>query len=198
MKNPLRRLYDWVLGWSDNRYGTWALAVLAFAESSFFPIPPDTLLIALSVGKPRRSYWFAAVCLFGSVLGGLFGYWIGAVVWSAVSGYFFCYVPGFGEETFKNVAELYRQNADWAVFTAGLTPIPYKIFTICAGVASVSLPVFFTASVLSRGLRFFAVAGLIRVFGKQVTQFIDKYFNILAVVFSVLLVGGFLILKKVF
>lgn len=196
--NVFRRLYNWVLGWAETPHATWALFLIAFAESSFFPIPPDVLLIALCVGKPQRAFWFSSVCLVGSVLGGLMGYWIGAIFWDALSVYFFSYVPGFTPEVFEKVANLYRENADWAVFTAGLTPIPYKVFTICAGITSVSLPVFVLASILSRGLRFFAVAGLLKVFGKPIQSFIDRYFNVLAIVFTVLLVGGFLVLKKVF
>lgn len=195
--NIVRRLYDWVLSWAERPGGSWALFLIAFAESSFFPIPPDVLLIALSVSKPKRAMLYAGICLAGSVLGGLLGYYIGAQVWSAVSVYFFQYVPGFHEATFEKVALMYRENADWAVFTAGLTPIPYKVFTICAGIASVNLGVFFFASVLSRGLRFFAVAGMIYFFGKPIKDFIDKYFNLLAIVFTVLLVGGFLLIKKV-
>jgi len=198
MGNPLRRLYNWVVGWSFSPYGTWALFFIAFAESSFFPIPPDVLLIALAVGNPQRSLWFATVSLSGSILGGLLGYAIGVAVWTTVSHLFFAYVPGFTPELFEKVAVLYRENAFLAVFAAGFSPIPYKVFTICAGVASINIATFVAASILSRGLRFFLVAGLIRLFGKRIDIFIQKYFNILTIVFTILLIAGFVVLKAVF
>lgn len=194
----VRQLYDWVLGWSESRYGTLALFAIAFAESSFFPVPPDVLLIALCVGRPRRAAWYAFVCLAGSLLGGFAGYWIGAVFWDSVSSLFFQYVPGFTEDIFLRVRGLYQQHAGWAIFTAGFTPIPYKIFTITAGIAEIDLGIFFIASLASRGLRFFLVGGLILALGEKVKLYIDKYFNLFAIAFTVLLIGGFVILKKVF
>lgn len=197
-RNPLHSLYNWVIGWSQSRYGTGALFVLSFVEASFFPIPPDVLLIALCVGRPNRSYFYAAVCLVGSVLGGIFGFFIGMELWPVIGQWFFAYIPGFTPQVFERVASLYRDNAGWAVFTAGFTPIPYKVFTISAGIASISFAVFIVASIASRGLRFFLVAGLIRAFGAGVDRFIRSYFDILSIAFTVLLVGGFLILKKFF
>jgi len=189
----IRRLYDWVLHWADTPYGTPALAILAFAESSFFPVPPDVLLIALDMGKPRRSFWYALVCSVFSVIGGMFGYLLGYAVWEAVHGFFFTYV--FSEELFNQVRDVYDRWAFWAVFTAGFTPIPYKVFTIAGGVARISFPLFVLASVLSRSARFFLVSGLIYLFGPKIKTFIDRYFNILVVVFTILLIGGFVVLK---
>lgn len=189
----VRRLYNWVLHWADTPYGTPALGVLAFAESSFFPVPPDVLLMALCLGKPRRSLWFAAVCSVASVVGGVFGYWIGSVIWDQVSGIFFSYV--FSHEIFDKVSILYRDNAFWAVFTAGLTPIPYKVFTIAAGVFHIQFPLFVVASIVSRSSRFFAIALLIRFFGPPIRDFIDRYFNLLSIAFVVLLAGGFAVVR---
>ncbi|MCB0405526.1 MAG: DedA family protein [Bdellovibrionales bacterium] len=194
----VRDLYDWVLKWSDSPYGTWALFLIAFAESSFFPVPPDVLLIALCVGRPRRALWYALVCLAGSLLGGFAGYYIGAVLWEVVGQYFFQYVPGFTEEVFFRVRSLYQEHAGWAIFTAGFTPIPYKIFTISAGIADIHLGVFFIASLASRSLRFFLVGGAILLLGDKVKIYIDKYFNWFASAFTVLLIGGFLVLKRIF
>ena len=193
----VRRLYDWVLHWADTPFGGPALFLNAFAESSFFPVPPDPLLMALSLGKPRRALHYAFYCSVASVLGGLLGFWIGAVIWHLVRDLFFTYVPGFDQEVFDRVQQLYRENDFWVVFTAGFTPIPYKVITIGAGVFGVNLPVFILASVISRSARFFLVAGLIRLFGPPIKSFIDRYFNLLTILFMVLLVGGFLVIKYV-
>ena len=193
----VRRLYDWVLHWADTPYGLQALAILALAESSFFPIPPDPLLIALSLGAASRALRFAAVATIASVVGGLLGYAIGAVVWGSVSGFFFEYVPGITPEAFASVQGYYDRWDFWAVFFAGLTLLPYKVFTISAGVFAINFPVFVIASVLSRGLRFFLVAGLIYHYGEPISSFIDRYFNLLTWVFGLLLVLGFVLISIV-
>lgn len=192
---PLRRLYDWVLHWAETPYGAPALFILALAESSFFPIPPDPLLVALCLGLPARSMRFAATATLASVVGGVIGYGIGAGAWHLMQDWFFAYVPGVGPESFARVQGLYDRYDFWAVFLAGLTPIPYKVFTLSSGVFSINFGVFVIASVLSRGLRFFIVAGLILRFGPPITRFIDRYFNLLAIAFGVLLVGGFVLIE---
>jgi membrane protein YqaA with SNARE-associated domain len=191
----LRRLYDWVLHWAETPHGTTALFVLALAESSFFPIPPDPLLIALCLGASRKSLRFAGVATLASVVGGIIGYGIGAGAWTLVEGWFFTYVPGVSAEAFARVQGLYDRYDFWAVFLAGLTPIPYKVFTLSAGVFDINFGVFVVASVLSRGLRFFAVAGLIYRYGPPIARFIDRYFDRLAWAFGILLVGGFLVIE---
>jgi membrane protein YqaA with SNARE-associated domain len=192
---PIRRLYDWVLHWADTRYGAPALFLLAAAESSFFPIPPDPLLIALCLGAPALSLRFALNCTAASVIGGMIGYGIGAGAWHLLQDWFFAYVPGVSPDVFERVQGIYVRWDFWAVFLAGLTPIPYKVFTIAAGVFSINFPVFVIASLLSRGLRFFLLAGLIYKFGVPIKSFIDKYFNVLAWAFGLLLVGGFLLIE---
>jgi membrane protein YqaA with SNARE-associated domain len=189
----IRWLYDWVLHWAETPYGVPALALLAFAESSFFPVPPDVLLIALCLGAPRRGLYFALVCSLASIFGGVGGYLIGWLIWTEVSGFFFTYV--FREDLFHKVAALYNDNAFWAVLTAALTPIPYKVFTIAAGVFRIDFSEFMIASALGRSGRFFAVAGMIRIFGPPIRVFIDKYFNLLTIVFLVLLLGGFMVVR---
>jgi membrane protein YqaA with SNARE-associated domain len=193
MFKPLRRLYDWVLHWAETPYGTPALFVLAFAESSFFPVPPDILLIALSISKPRNFARYALVCTLGSVLGGVAGYYIGYAFWETVGqGILMRYVT---PEAMDAVKAQFDQYQAWAVAIAGLTPIPYKIFTITAGFLEANLAVFVIASALSRGARFFVVAGLIRAFGEPIRAFIDRYFNALTVAFAALLVGGFVLVR---
>ncbi len=191
--NIVRRLYDWVLSWAHSKYGVPALFVLSFAESSFFPIPPDVLLMALAISRPKKSFYYAFVCTVASVLGGMLGYLIGME---------FIDVVGYKILNFYNlqyeydvVGKLYEQNAFWAVFTAGLTPIPYKLFTIAGGAFKIDFIVFVVASAFGRASRFFMVAALIYFFGPPIRTFIDKYFNLMVVVFTVLLIGGFIVIK---
>jgi len=194
----VRRLYDWVLGWAEHPAGVAALAVLAFAESSFFPVPPDVLLIALAMGKPKRSMWFATVCSIGSVVGGVFGYGLGSLFWQALHPYFYAYVPGFTAAKFLYIKALYEKWNFWVVFTAGFTPIPYKVFTVSAGLFGVNFGLFLLASAVSRSARFFLVAGLIWRYGPPIKAFIERYFNLLAILFTVLLIGGFIVIKYAF
>ena len=191
----LKQVYQWVLSWADSPLAIWALFLLSLAEASFFPIPPDVLLIAMCLGQPKSGFRFAAFCAIGSVIGGLLGYLIGALVWQELSTYFFAWIPGFTPSAFEAVQLLYEEWGVWIVFTAGFSPIPFKLFTVTSGVMGMSLVPFLLASLVSRSLRFFLVAGLIHRFGEQVRTVIDKYFNLLALLFSVLLLGGVLFIK---
>ena len=198
-----RFLYDWVLSWAHSPFGERALFVLALAESSFFPVPPDVLLIALVLGKRETWLRLAILCSIASVIGGLAGYAIGHFLWysgdsfSSIAMFFFNNIPGFTIESFNAVSKLYDVYSFWIVFTAGFTPIPYKIITITAGVANINVSIFIVASVISRSLRFFLVAWLIFKFGKSINAFINKWFNVLSIAFIVLLIGGFYVLKYV-
>jgi len=191
----LRRLYDWVLSWADSPHGTTALAVISFAESSFFPIPPDVLQIALSVGQPRRSFRFAAVSAVASVLGAIVGWLIGWGVWQSVSGFFYEAVPGFTPEKFQYVESLYQQNAGLYLLLSAFTPIPFKIFTIAAGVCSVPLPTLVLASAVGRSGRFFLVATIMRLFGKPARELLDKYLELATVLLGALILAGFLAIR---
>lgn len=202
--NIVRRLYDWVLSWAATPYGTAALFMLAFFESSFFPIPPDPLLIALILGARANAFRYAAVCSIASITGALLGYAIGYFAWWTINGeftalaqFFFDVVPGFTVEKFYLVQGLFQRWNFWIVFTAGFTPLPFKVFTIAGGAFDISLVPFVLASLVGRSARFFLVAWLIWRYGPQITVFIDKYFNLLAVLFTILLVGGFVLLKMV-
>lgn len=198
----LRKLYDWVLHWADTPYGAPALFILAFAESSFFPIPPDALLIALILGSSTKAFRFASICTIGSVTGAFLGYTIGHFLWwtpagefTAIAEFFFRNIPSFTYDTFYNIEEMYKAYDFWIIFTVGFTPLPYKVVTISAGAFNISIVMFIIASIISRGARFFIVAFLIWKFGPQIKSFIDKYFNWLAIAFTVLLVGGFFAIK---
>lgn len=192
-RNPIRRLYDWVLRWADRPSGPAALVGLAAAEAVFFPIPPDVLLIPLCLGRPKSALRFALLCTLGSVAGALLGYWAGSTLYDTV-GRPILELYGYGE-VYRRVGDLYRQNLVLALGTAGFTPIPYKVFTIAAGGFKVPLGAFVAISAVSRGGRFFIVAGLLRLFGEPMRDFIDRYFNILSVLLVVLIVAGFLVVR---
>ena len=188
----LRRTYDWVLGWADHRYGGLALLLLAFAESSVFPIPPDVLLMALALGKPGAAFRFALICSVGSVAGGLAGYLIG---WLLMDGLGRPIIELYNAQAaYAEVEQRFVAHGGWAVAIAGFTPIPYKVFTIAAGATQLSLSSFVLASVVSRSARFFLISGLIYYYGPTIKVFIDKYFNILTIVFTVLVLLGFVLL----
>ncbi|MST94536.1 MAG: DedA family protein [Pedosphaera sp.] len=189
----IRRLYNWTIGWADRPGGAWALFGIAFVESSFFSIPPDVLLLALCVGAPRKSFRFALICAAGSVLGGMFGYFIGYAAWHAVKGLFIPYV--FSQALFDKVQVLYQGNAFLAVLTAAFTPIPYKVFTIAAGVFEVNFWTLVSASIVGRSARFFMVAGTIFFFGAQVKALIEKYFDWFAWALLALGIAGFIAIK---
>jgi membrane protein YqaA with SNARE-associated domain len=194
-RGPLRRLYDWVLSWADSPRGTQALAVISFAESSFFPIPPDVLQIALSVAKPKRSFFYAAVSAVASVAGGVLGWAIGAGLWHLMAPWFFAYVPGFSPKKFEYVESLYQGNAFLAIFAAAFTPIPYKVFTIAAGACSVPLGTLVVASALGRSLRFFLVAAVTYFFGPTAKHVLDRYLEPATIILGLAIVGGFVAIK---
>lgn len=192
----LRKTYDWILRWSATKYAVPALFILAFAESSFFPIPPDVLLIAMAVAVPLKAFRFAAVCSIGSVLGGMFGYLLGwqfmDLVGSRIVEFYHF------QEQWDKIGGWYEEYNAWAVGVAGFTPLPYKVFTLAAGAFEINFPIFVLASFVSRSARFFIVAALIYKYGAPIKEFIEKYFNILSIVFVVLLVAGFVLVKYIF
>jgi membrane protein YqaA with SNARE-associated domain len=199
-----RKLYNWVLSWAETSYGALALFILAFVESIFFPIPPDVLLIALALGAQTKSFRFAFNCTIGSVLGAFIGYGLGYYTWISASGeftafanFFFNNVPGFTTGLYESIRGLFNEWDFWIIFTAGFTPIPYKVFTVTAGAFEINLFMFFVASLISRGARFFLIAWLIWKFGPSIKQFIEKYFNALAMGFTALLIGGFILISYI-
>jgi len=188
----LRRLYEWTLHWAETPQAVLALFLIAFAESSFFPIPPDALLIAMVVATPRRFLRYAAVCTTGSTLGGMFGYLIG---------YAFMETLGWRIVDFYHARELWSafqaKYQDYGLLflaIAAFTPIPYKVATIASGAMQLGFPAFVLISAIGRGARFFLVASLLRVLGEPIRAFIERYFDALSLVFMLLLIGGFLVL----
>jgi len=197
-----RRSYDWLLHWSKTPYGWLVLFIWAFTESSFFPIPPDAFLIAMVLGARKRAFTFALAASIASLLGGIFGYSIGHFLWwdgpgiySSLAQFFYQSIPGFTEAAFLEIQKLYATWGFWVVFTAGFTPIPYKVITISAGAFDINFTVFVVASALSRSARFYLVSWLLWKYGKPIQAFIDRYFNLLSIAFVVLLVAGFFLIK---
>jgi membrane protein YqaA with SNARE-associated domain len=192
----VKKLYEWVLHWADTRYAVPALFILAFAESSFFPVPPDVLLISLALAIPKKSFRYATICTVGSVLGGMFGYLIGLELIDAVG---MPILNFYGAtDKYESIRQLYIQYDAWAVGIAGFTPIPYKVFTIAAGAFKIDFIVFVLASIAGRAGRFFLVALLIYRYGPSIRGFIERYFNLLTMVFLGLLVLGFILIKYAF
>ena len=192
----IKKMYDWVLHWANTPYAVPALFFLAFAESSFFPIPPDVLLIALAISIPKKSFKYATICTVGSILGGMLGYVIGLELIDTIGMPILNFYGAM--DKYEYIQDLYMKYDAWAVGIAGFTPIPYKIFTIAAGAFKINFFVFVLASIVGRAGRFFLVAGLIWKFGPAIRDFIEKYFNYLSIAFMVLLIGGFLIIKYIF
>ncbi|HWB11819.1 MAG TPA: hypothetical protein VG826_21495 [Pirellulales bacterium] len=189
----MRSLTKWVVSWADTPYGTWALVLVSFADSSIFPVPPDFLQIALAVANPRRSYYYAFVSAVASVLGGLAGWYIGFGLWSVVGDWFFAYVPGFTPEAFDRVARLYGDNAFVALLAASFTPLPYKLFTVSAGVFSdvVPLHTLLAASILGRSSRFFLVAATVTIVGPRIKEAFERHAALMSFVATALVVSGF-------
>jgi membrane protein YqaA with SNARE-associated domain len=200
----MKRLYNWVLNWATTPYATGALFMLAFFEAIFFPVPADILLIVLVLGCRPKAFTYALYTTIGSVSGAIIGYLAGHYLWvntgggfTWFAGLFFNNIPGFSIDTFNRIKDLYAQMDFWIVFTAGFTPVPYKIFTVTAGVFDMNLLLFIVASLISRGARFFLLTFLLWKYGKPIQLFIEKYFNIIALGFTVCLVGGFIAVKFV-
>jgi membrane protein YqaA with SNARE-associated domain len=189
----IRALYDWTIRLAEHPRALWALAFVAFLESSMFPIPPDILMIPMILAAPRRAFVIAGVATVSSVLGGMFGYWIGAVLYESVG---LPVLEFYGKtQNFEAFGETYNEYGAWAVLIAGVTPFPYKVITILSGSTGLDLWVFTIASVLARGLRFFIVASLLWKFGAPIRDFIERRLGLMFTLFVVLLVGGFALLK---
>lgn len=187
----LRRLYNWILSLSASPRAVPSLAVISFLESSIFPIPPDLMLIPMCIAKRAKAWFYATVCTISSVTGGFLGYAIGYFAWEVAQNY----VPA---SWIAGVADYQLQFAiygAWAIIVKGATPIPYKIVTIASGVAHFDLAIFALSSLVSRGMRFYLVAGLLYYFGKPIQDFIEKRLTLVTTAAVVLIVGGFVLLK---
>lgn len=191
----LHRLYAWTLALAASPRAPWWLAVISFAESSFFPIPPDALLVPMALARPDRAWRLAFICTVASVVGGAFGYYIGYAVFDQLARPVIAFY-GYGER-FAAFQALYADYGLWVILVKGLTPIPYKIVTIASGAAHFDFMVFMLASIATRGARFFLVATLLHFYGDQVREFIERRLTLVTTVVAVGIVGGFLALKLI-
>ena len=194
--NLLRKLYDWTLEKSNDPKAPWFLAIISFSESSFFPIPPDIILIPMVIAKRAKAWSFAFICTMSSVLGGVAGYLIGYFFYLTIGEFIielYSYQSEYSDFQSKYEGEIWL----WFIFFAGLTPFPFKIITIASGALKINMINFIAIALVSRGLRFYLVATLLKFFGNYIKEYIDKYFNLLTFVFFILLIGGFIFFKYI-
>ena len=189
----LRKLYTWTLSFAQSPYALWILALVAFAESSFFPIPPEVLLLPMIIAMPARAFLYAAVCTIASVAGGIAGYYIGAAVYETIA------LPILefyhAADAFESFAQRYNEQGHWAVLFGGLSPFPYKIITIASGATGLNFGAFVLWSLIARGVRYFLIALLLWKFGDPIRTFIERYLGWVFAAFLLLFLGGFYMLK---
>ena len=192
----LRRLYDWCIDTAGKPHAAWVLGAMSFAESSFFPVPPDVMLIPMSLARPERAWFFATICTLTSVAGGLLGYFIGAVLYDTV-GLWLIHLYGYGDkvETFRAG---YTQYGALIILLKGLTPIPYKLVTITSGFAGFNLPLFVILSLITRGARFFVEAFLLNRYGARARYIIEKRLGLWTGLAAVGVVIGFIVVVRAF
>ncbi|WP_072746940.1 YqaA family protein [Oceanicella actignis] len=191
----LRSLYDWVLRQAGKPYALWSLALVSFVESSVFPIPPDVLLIPMILAAPHRAWLIAGVCTAASVAGGAMGWLIGAAMFETIGR---PVLEFYGKaDDFMRISQAYNEQGFWAVLIAGVTPFPYKVITIFSGATGLNFGLFMIASAVARGLRFFVLAALLRRFGPPIRGFIERRLGLVFTVSVVLLIGGFIVARRV-
>tara|TARA_B100000315_G_C14320816_1_gene470689 strand:+ start:30 stop:614 length:585 start_codon:yes stop_codon:yes gene_type:complete len=189
----LRQLYDWTLNKANHPKAPWFLGLISFVESSLFPIPPDIVLIPMIISNKLKAWRYAFICTVSSVMGGILGYCIGIFFYSTV-GIFILKYYGL-ENQFINFETMYVKYGILFVLGAGFTPFPFKLITIASGFFHFNIFLFIIAAFISRGLRFYLLALLLRIFGNWIKIFIDKYFNLLAILFFIILIGSFILIK---
>jgi membrane protein YqaA with SNARE-associated domain len=192
----LRRLYDWCIAAADKPYATWLIVAVSFAESSFFPIPPDVMLIPMSLARPDRAYRYALLCTIASVTGGVVGYLIGALLYESL-GQWIIQLYGYGDRV-EQFRAAYAQWGAWIILLKGLTPIPYKLVTITSGFAGYNFVWFVALSLLTRGARFFVLAFLLHRYGASAREIIEKRLGLWTAIGAAALLGGFVIVYGVF
>jgi membrane protein YqaA with SNARE-associated domain len=190
----LRRLYDWCIDAAGKPHAAWILGAVSFAESSFFPVPPDAMLIPMALARPDRAFFFATVCTIASVAGGILGYFIGAELYATL-GHWLISLYGYGDKV-EAFREAYAHYGAWIILLKGLTPIPYKIVTITSGFAGFNIGLFIVLSVVTRGVRFFALAFLLNRYGDQARHMIEKRLGLWTAIFLIVLVLGFVVVVR--
>ena len=191
--NLLKSLYNWTLKKAEHKYSSWILSIVSFSESSFFPIPPDVLLIPMIIAKRTKAWTYALICTLSSVIGGVAGYAIGFFLFNSIG----ILIVEFYHlsNSFNTFENYYKEYGILIVLGAGFTPFPFKFITIASGVFSLNIFLFILTALIARGLRFYLLASLLFIFGEKIKILIDKYFNILAVLFFILLLGSFMVIK---
>jgi membrane protein YqaA with SNARE-associated domain len=192
----LRALYDWLMRLAAHRHAQWYLALVSFIESSVFPVPPDAMLVPMTLAQPKKAWRYATICTIASVVGGLLGYYIGYALFDSVGQWILDFY-NLGDK-FVSFQQKFNEWGLPIVFFAGLTPFPYKVVTILSGVTEMALPIFIAASIVSRGIRFYLVCGLLYFFGDPMRVFIEKYLGLLTLAAGIALVGGFAAVKYLF
>ena len=191
--NLFRSLYNWTLKKAEHKYSSWILSIVSFSESSFFPIPPDVLLIPMIIAKRTKAWTYALICTLSSVIGGVAGYAIGFFLFNSIG---ILIVEFYHLSNSFNIFEnYYKEYGILIVLGAGFTPFPFKFITIASGVFNLNIFLFILTAIIARGLRFYLLASLLFIFGEKIKILIDKYFNILAVLFFILLIGSFMLIK---
>jgi membrane protein YqaA with SNARE-associated domain len=191
----LRRIYDWCLEAAHKPYAAWIMGGVSFAESSFFPVPPDTMLIPMSLARPEKAWSYAFLCTWTSVVGGIVGYLIGGLLYDSV-GQWLIQLYGYGDKV-QGFRDAYAQWGVWIILLKGLTPIPYKVVTLTAGFAGYNFPLFVVLSVITRGARFFFVAFLLNRYGAQAREIIEKRLGFWVLISVVVIVVGFIIVSRI-
>jgi membrane protein YqaA with SNARE-associated domain len=194
-EGPMKRLYHWTLLLAEKPYAPWALGIIAFAESSFFPVPPDVILVPMSLARPRRAWLYALICTIGSVLGALLGYAIGAVLFETIGKWL---IHLYGYDT--KVADLraFFDSWGWAfILVKGLTPIPFKLVTIFCGLVAYNLPLFVLLCLITRGARFFLLALLLNTFGETIKRYLERFFGVFMVALVLIVLVGFYVAAKI-
>ncbi len=191
-----KRLYDWTLALAESPRAPWALAGVAFAESSFFPIPPDVVLVPMSLAQPRKAWTYAAICTIASVAGGIVGYGIGYLLYDTI-GHWLITLYGYGQK--MEALRIFYAEWGWAfILVKGLTPIPYKLVTIVSGLLEYNFLLFVVLSAITRGARFFLLAAVLNKFGAKIRELLEKHFAIFMVIIVVSIVGGFWLASRMF
>ena len=193
--NIFRKLYDWTLNKASQKSALWFLSLISFIESSFFPIPPDIVLIPMVLAKRAKAFFYALVCTLSSVAGGVFGYFIGLFLFNSI-GIFLINFYHLDEQV-NQFKDYYNSYGVWIVIIAGFTPFPFKVITIASGLFQLNFIIFILCSILSRGSRFYLISILLYFYGESIKKFINKYFNILTIFFFILLIGGILFIKVI-
>ena len=189
----LRSLYTWTLNKAEHKYSAWILSAISFAESSFFPIPPDILLIPMIIAKKTKAWVYAFICTFSSVLGGLAGYAIGYFFYNSIG---LLIVETYHlSQSFSTFENYYNEYGILFILGAGFTPFPFKFITIASGVFNLNIFLFIITAIIARGFRFYLIAGLLFIFSKKIKIMIDKYFNLLAIIFFIILAASVILVK---